>query len=127
MRRYIRWENPSRPAADLQLVAFAKTIVAKGSKVTVDLTITPRQMAVLHNASTTTSRYLDDAWANESMIPPTWVIEPLTLMLSVGGQQPNQIVAAPSNVLAASIKIVGQPKAVHECQAGSHPHEASFY
>ena len=127
MRRYIRWENPSRPVADVQLVAFAKTIVAKGSKAIVELTITPRQMAVLHNASTTTSRYLDDAWANESMIPPTWVIEPLTLMLSVGGQQPNQSVAAPSNVLEARVKIAGQPKAVHECKAGSHPYEASFY
>jgi hypothetical protein len=108
-------------------VAFTKTTIAKGSKVTVELTITPRQMAVLHNASTTVSHYLDDAWANESMIPPTWVIEPLTLKLSVGGQQPDQIVAAPSNVLSASVKIVGQPKAVHECHAGSHPHEASFY
>lgn len=127
MRRYLRWQNPSRPTADLQLVAFAKTIVAKGAKTTVELTVTPRQMAVLHNASTTESRYLDDAWANESMIPPTWVVEPLTLTVFVGGQQPNQIVAAPSNVLKAEVEIAGQAKAVRECYEGSHPLGASFY
>ena len=111
----------------MQLAAFTKQIVAQGSKATVKLTITPRQMAVLHNASTTESRYLDDAWANESMVPPTWVIEPLKLSVSVGGQQPNQTIKAPSNVLTTSVEIVGQPKAIHECYAGSDTLEASFY
>ena len=111
----------------MQLAAFAKQLVAQGSKATVELTITPRQMAVLHNASTTESRYLDDAWANESMVPPTWVIEPLKLIVSVGGPQPNQTITAPSNVLTTSVEIVGQPKAIHDCNAGSHTHEASFY
>ena len=70
---------------------------------------------VLHNASTTHSIYLDDAWANDTMVPPTWVVEPLTLTVWVGGQQPGQAVRAPSNVLTASAKIAGEAKAVDSC------------
>ena len=118
VQAYLRWGKASHPTADLQLAAFTKTIVASGATATVTLTITPRQMAVLHNASTTESRYLDDAWANDTMvIPPVWVVEPLTLTVSVGGQQPGQAVSAPSNVLTASVQIKGEAKPIHECHA----------
>ena len=70
---------------------------------------------VLHNASTTHSIYLDDAWANDTMVPPTWVVEPLTLTVWVGGQQPGQAVRAPSNMLTASVKVVGEAKVIESC------------
>lgn len=123
----MRWQSPSNPTADLQLAAFTKTIIDKGATATVALTITPRQMAVLHNASTTESRYLDDAWANETMVPPVWVVEPLTLVVSVGGQQPGQSVSAPSNVLTTSVKIVGEAKSVQDCRVDGHEGGASMY
>ena len=45
-----KWEQPSHPTADLQLAAFEKVIVAKGAQKTVELTVTPRQMAcVVHH------------------------------------------------------------------------------
>ena len=112
---YMRWEKPSRPTADLQLVAFGKHIIGSGSKQTLQLSIPPRQMAVLHNASTTHSAYLDDAWANKTMVPPSWVVEPLTVTLWVGGQQPHQPVSAPSNVLMTTVQIVGEAKAIEAC------------
>jgi hypothetical protein len=86
-----------------------------GQVVTVQLVVTPRQMAVLHNASTTHSVYLDDAYANATMVPPRWVVEPLTLSVFVGGQQPDQPVRAPSNVLSTTVRIVGEAKPVDEC------------
>ena len=39
------WEQPSHPTADVQLAAFEKVIVAKGAQKTVELAVSPRQMA----------------------------------------------------------------------------------
>jgi len=44
-------------------VAFDKVIVAQGDKQTVVLTVTPRQMAVLHNAVSTQAIMLDQSSA----------------------------------------------------------------
>jgi hypothetical protein len=45
------------------------------------------------------------------------VLEPLGVSVFVGGQQPAQPVAAPSNVLAATVRIVGKVTTLAECLA----------
>jgi hypothetical protein len=42
-------------------------------------------------------------------------VAPGTVQLSVGGQQPGQPIAAPSNVLPASLGIQGAPVALDAC------------
>ena len=104
------------PTATIQLVAFEKVLVEPGHGQVVSLRVSPRQLAVLHNASTTHSKFLDDAYAGEAdPTPPSWVLEPVSISLFVGGQQPNQAVAAPSNVLAATVHIVGEATPLATC------------
>ena len=47
---------------------------------------------------------------------PTWTVAPGTVHLSIGGQQPDQTIAAPSNVLTASFGIAGAPVALDACR-----------
>ena len=104
------------PTADIQLVAFDKVRLSPGESALVSLKIPPRQYATLHNASTTHSIYLDDAWnSTTDPIPPQWVAEPLVLNLFVGGQQPFQEVKAPSNILTTNVQLTGQPTPVAQC------------
>ena len=46
---------------------------------------------------------------------PAWAVAPGTVQLSVGGQQPGQPIAAPSNVLSTSFVIRGSPVALDTC------------
>jgi hypothetical protein len=70
---YISWVGPSAPTATVQLAAFAKVLLQPGQRTTVALRLEPRSLAVLHNASTTHSVYLDDAF-NETEPVPSHVI-----------------------------------------------------
>ena len=117
---YVSWKSPTVPTAQIQLVAFEKILLAPGEKKTVALRVEPRELAVLHNASTTHSEYLDDDYNETEPVPPTWVVEPLGLNVWVGGQQPSQPVSAPSNVLAADVHIVGDMTPVVAC-LGDNP------
>jgi len=49
---------------------------------------------------------------------PVWTVVPGTVELSVGGQQPGQPIAAPSNVLSTSFAIKGNPTPLDTC--GQH-------
>ena len=107
VQAYVKFLNPSVPTTDLQLVAFAKVHIQRGFSTTVHLTIRQRQIATLHNASTTHSVYLDSHFAADTNpVPPTWVVEQgARLQVFVGGQQPSQPIMAPSNVLNATMMI----------------------
>ena len=116
VQAYLQWANGSSvPTADIQLVAFDKVLLSPGESATVELTVPPRQYATLHNASTTHSVYLDDAYATEKPTAPVWVAEPVVLTLSVGGQQPGQAVHAPSEVITTSVEVIGSARTVAEC------------
>ena len=115
VQAYVQWIAPSVPAAEIQLVAFEKVYLQAGESSKVTLTMPPRQLALLRNASTTHSTYLDDLYANHSMVPPVWVSEQVRIKLWVGGQQPNQMTSAASNVLLADVEVIGNSSPIAEC------------
>ena len=49
---------------------------------------------------------------------PEWLAVPTTVTLSVGGQQPGQETAAPSNVLIAKCMIGGNATTLGSCKDG---------
>jgi hypothetical protein len=116
---YVSWVGASVPTATIQLVAFEKVRIEAGASSVVTLTIPPRQLALLRNASTTHSTYLDDEFMNATMVPPVWTSEAVRLKLWVGGQQPNQATSAPSNVLATEVEVVGKATPLAGC---AQPH-----
>ena len=71
VQAYVRWHNASVPTASVQLVAFEKVLLRPGQRRTVTLTLAPRQLAVLHNASTTVSPPLPPAPAPPRMAETT--------------------------------------------------------
>jgi beta-glucosidase-like glycosyl hydrolase len=117
---FVRWaQNGGFVAADLQLAGFDKVLIKAGQSVTVSLVLQPRHYAVLTNAATDKSLFLDDAYSfNHDPPTPTWMVQPQAMKLFVGGQQPNQAVTADSNVLLSSFSITGSPSPLSQCDGG---------
>ncbi|PIK62177.1 putative beta-D-xylosidase 1 [Apostichopus japonicus] len=92
---YIKWVNASVPTPNLQLVGFSRTEIKAKGMVSLTFTIEARMMAV----------YKDQL-----------VIEPGTIEVYVGGQQPNQKMSLSSNVLQGSFKITGSTVPLSKCQ-----------
>ena len=97
------------------------------------MALLPRHFAVLRNASTTSSAFLDCASTVDKegchdkpthrATPPTWEVQPLPFKLYVGGQQPALAGAAkaraPSNVLESSVRIAGEATPLSQCPGGT--------
>ena len=130
---YLQWHGASAPTPELQLVGFTKVHVPAGGATTATVALLPRHFAVLRNASTTSSAFLDCASTvdkegchdNEThrATPPTWEVQPLPFKLYVGGQQPALAGAAkaraPSNVLESSVRIAGEATPLSQCPGGT--------
>ncbi|XP_067675105.1 uncharacterized protein [Haliotis asinina] len=86
---YISWENATVVTPRLQLVDFHRVFIPSSKMVKVNFTVTAEAMAV----------WVDSAQG--------WVVEPGTMDLYVGGQQPNQTAIADSNVLHGTFQIKG--------------------
>ncbi|XP_041464587.1 beta-D-xylosidase 1-like [Lytechinus variegatus] len=91
---YISWQNISTKMPIRQLVDFTREELAPGKSVSLEFKIVPRVMAV----------YTDH-----------WFLEPCTIDVFVGGQQPGQKVRAPSNVLNAKFQIAGVVTPLSKC------------
>lgn len=85
---YISWLTTTEKMPNLQLVGFDRIFVPKGKTVIVNVTITPNNMAV---------------WTDDK----GFVVEPGSIKVYVGGQQPNQKKTVNSNVLSSIVKING--------------------
>lgn len=117
---FVRWaQNGGFVAADLQLAGFDKVLIKAGQSVIVSLILQPRHYAVLTNAATDKSLFLDDAYSSNHDPPtPTWMVQPQAIQVFVGGQQPAQTVTANSNVLQSSFSITGSPSPLSRCGGG---------
>jgi len=93
---YISWQTASS-APLRQLVSFDRITVEVSQKITASFTIQPTELAL----------WLDEATG--------FVLEPGTFTISVGGQQPDQAVKVPSNVLKDTFTIVGQRTPLSTC------------
>lgn len=82
---YLNWMNKT-DVPQLQLVAVKRINIAMGQKAEVSLTVPNRWLSVLDKNN-------------------QWVVEPGTITVYVGGQQPNQTPAVPSNVLQVNVNI----------------------
>jgi hypothetical protein len=132
VQAYLQWEKGT-VAPQLQLVAFEKILVAAQGEVTVKLTLLPRHFAVLVGASTTTSSFLDCPsgiptkegcnTTSTHPTPPRWEVQPMTMKLWVGGQQPalrgNEGARAPSNVLKSTFQVTGDRTPLVTCPGGT--------
>jgi beta-glucosidase len=85
----------------LQLVAFDRVHIKAGASMVVRLRVGTLQLALA---------------VHEAKDPlPHWVSSPVNVALSVGGQQPRQQTAAPSNVLQVALAIEGEATPVDLC------------
>ena len=120
------------PTPQLQLVGFAKVLVAAGGEATASVTLLPRHFAVLVGASTTSSLFLDCSSTVDREgchdnttthpTPPKWQEHPMTLTLWVGGQQPalgGAGTRAPSNVLKSTFEVTGGVTPLTQCAGGT--------
>jgi beta-glucosidase len=82
---YVKWMNAT-DVPQLQLVAVQRTNIAMGQKSEVSLTVPNRWLSVLDKNN-------------------QWVVEPGTITVYVGGQQPDQTPKVPSNVLQVNVHI----------------------
>merc|ERR1711957_472116 len=98
---YAQWQDAPLPTPQRQLVAFERIHVKTGEEQEVKFVIKPAQLAMV-----------DDS---EGDVLPVWVAAPTQVSLFVGGQQPDQQVAAPSAVLEGSCSIVGVARRVDKC------------
>jgi len=104
VQAYAHWRNaPAAPQR--QLVGFERVHLVAGSSTEVSLIVKPEQLALVQEAQT------PDAL-------PTWMTFPVDLEFTVGGQQPSQLVSAPSNLLTISAKVVGSIVPVDSCGKG---------
>ncbi|XP_072166622.1 uncharacterized protein [Diadema setosum] len=91
---YVSWQGVSVPTPRIQLVDFARKEIQAGKSIVAEFKIVPRVMAV----------YTDE-----------WLLEPCTIEVYVGGQQPGQKVIVPSNVLSSKFQIVGAATPLSKC------------
>ena len=79
----------------------------------------PRALAVLRGAATNASTFLDEAHSGDVPAAPLWTTPPpQTMRVHMGGQQPGQLVAAPSNVLSGEIRITSPAVPLAGCGGG---------
>jgi len=100
---YAQWRDAPLPAPQQQLVGFERVHVKAGDSVQVSLVLAPEQLALV------------DENAGDDGVP-VWMAQPVTVDLFVGGQQPSQAVAAPSNTLAGQCAVVGKAVPLDECK-----------
>ncbi|XP_052554728.1 uncharacterized protein LOC128088344 [Tympanuchus pallidicinctus] len=91
---YLRWEQPSVPVPRWQLVAFRRVAVPAGGATKLSFGVLAAQRAV---------------WTQQ------WHLEPGAFTLFAGGQQPEQQMRAPSEVLSAKFSVAGAARALHSC------------
>ncbi|KAJ8029229.1 putative beta-D-xylosidase 6 [Holothuria leucospilota] len=91
---YIKWPNASVPTPNIQLVGFNRTEIRPKGKVTITFVIEARMMAVFKNEL---------------------VVEPGTIDVYVGGQQPGQARSLSSNILQGSFVIKGNTVPLSKC------------
>lgn len=94
MQLYLRWEQPSVPVPRWQLVAFQRVAVPAGRDMKLLLRVPVEQRAV---------------WAQG------WRLEPSSFTLFAGGQQPEQQLRVPSEVLSAQFTVTGAARPLREC------------
>ena len=94
---YMMRNDTTYPYPRNWLVGFSRYTLKKGSSVMAAFTIVPRQMSVYDS--------------NVS----TLVLEPGVFLVYVGGQQPGQSTAAPSNVLQGSFTLSGVATKLSSC------------
>ncbi|OWF39181.1 probable beta-D-xylosidase 5 [Mizuhopecten yessoensis] len=82
---YLEWITTKMPMPRLQLVAFRRVFIKVNDTVTYTLEIQPSDMAV---------------WTGSA-----FVIEQGTMRIYIGGQQPNQKMSVPSNILVREFHI----------------------
>ncbi|ESO84866.1 hypothetical protein LOTGIDRAFT_236077, partial [Lottia gigantea] len=88
---YIKWVKPRVETPRIQLVDFSRRHFPKHTRQTIHFTIKAENMAV---------------WVDNS----GWEIDPGTIEVFVGGQQPGQHKSISSNILHGSFKITGSKK-----------------
>ncbi|NXK84945.1 BGLM glucosidase, partial [Amazona guildingii] len=91
---YLRWEQPSVPVPRWQLVAFQRVAVPAGRGTKLSLRMPAEQRAV---------------WAQG------WRLQPGSFTLFAGGQQPEQQLRVPSEVLSAQFTVTGTARPLREC------------
>lgn len=91
---YIKWPNASVPTPNIQLVGFTRTEIRLIGEVTITFVIEARMMAVFKNEL---------------------VVEPGTIDVYVGGQQPGQKRSLSSNILQGSFVIKGNTVPLSKC------------
>jgi beta-glucosidase len=89
---YVAWNAPSLPTPKLQLVAFNRYELSVGQVQTAIFQVKAEQLAV---------------W-NDS--PPELVVLNGVYTVYAGGQQPNQLTSAPSNILTGNFAVAAAPK-----------------
>ena len=85
---YLEWPSSNTAAPKLQLVGFQRVPTTKAKYVNIDFIITGSQMAV---------------WVNDEL---GMKILPGNMTVYVGGQQPAQTTAVPSNILKDGFNIL---------------------
>jgi len=89
MRHLNQTQIPDEPVPQLQLVNFTRVVsIGVFQSVQVEFSILARQMVM---------------YKEKGYKPATWVIMPGQYNIFVGGQQPNQITSALSNVLYTTL------------------------
>lgn len=121
---YLAWGSRGAPGAAptprLQMAGFEKIFVPRGKSVEVKFVLQPRHFAVLRGAATNASTFLDGPnGAGGTVASPLWVVESQKMQVWVGGQQPHQSVAAPSNVLSSRFEVIGEATPVKHCPGGT--------
>ena len=124
---YLAWDDAPVATPVVQLVGFDKVAVPAGGAATVTIALLPRHFAVLMNAATNQSLFLDPGFRDQANpSPPSWQVSPGSFTLWVGGQQPSTNTGATgarsgTNVLKSSFKVVGGagPVPVTTCPGGT--------
>lgn len=102
VQAYATWEVAPLSTPDRQLVGFERVHIKAGAVTTVKLDLPAARFALANDSAAVGPL-------------PMWVAAPVRVALSVGGQQPGQATAAPSNVLSAVITISGPSMALASC------------
>jgi beta-glucosidase len=100
VQAYASWEGAPLAAPSRTLVGFERIHLKAGASATVTLPLPPARRALV-----------DDSGSGL----PVWTAVPARVSLSVGGQQPDQATAAPSNVLAATLTVSGPVVPLASC------------
>jgi len=106
---YLSWSGAGlggSPTADLQLADFARVFVPAGGSAVVALAVDARHYAVLQE---------QPPGANGTWVPPAYVMKPVEVAVSVGGQQPGGVPRLSSNVLAGSFAVAGDGSPASRC------------